>query len=387
MAPMKALWWYYLSLWHYWVLGRSYASAPPPPAGTRFPGAARANVYLAARTLWLWRRPHYRSRSYQTDLAANLRNVALPGTGVALSGAAQSRAHAVGCLLVVAPAFAALAALARCWHRKMLRGAGEAFAEALLLPHGSWFSTWQANCRLAALHALVTDDGGYALEDKLMFLERARDAGLPVSPWLEAPATLVAKRRDEEGGLGYLALENAPPCAPLSTLRVVTCDGAGRPSALSCVWRAGRAGRRTDHHSVLFDVCRETGRISAAATSAHWYHVGRPLYGAFPDGCLGHTLEAHPDTGRVLSGETIAAAPDAVSLCETAHANLCPATPLVGWDVALTPAGAVLLEGNFSCNLFRPRTWAAETYAETLDSHAAKLDALFRRGFWADAST
>ena len=32
---------------------------------------------------------------------------------------------------------------------------------------------------------------------------------------------------------------------------------------------------------------------------------------------------------------------------------MCPAVPLVGWDVALTTEGTCLLEANLSCNFFR----------------------------------
>ena len=32
----------------------------------------------------------------------------------------------------------------------------------------------------------------------------------------------------------------------------------------------------------------------------------------------------------------------------TAHLKMCPAVPLVGWDVALTTDGTCLLEGNLS---------------------------------------
>ena len=40
-------------------------------------------------------------------------------------------------------------------------------------------------------------------------------------------------------------------------------------------------------------------------------------------------------------------------LVRDAHARMCPAVPLVGWDVALTTEGTCLLEANLSCNFFR----------------------------------
>jgi len=46
---------------------------------------ARCQVYGLALCFLMWDLPHYRSRSYQQDMLDNLRNVAVPGTGVPLS--------------------------------------------------------------------------------------------------------------------------------------------------------------------------------------------------------------------------------------------------------------------------------------------------------------
>lgn len=74
--------------------------------------------------------------------------------------------------------------------------------------------------------------------------------------------------------------------APLSTLRVITASTGGLTSsssstsssapqvtALSCVFRAGRAGSKTDHSSVLYNVDMETGVITHGAVNSYWYHV------------------------------------------------------------------------------------------------------------------
>ena len=42
--------------------------------------------------------------------------------------------------------------------------------------------------RAASYHALVTNEPGYAMEDKLTFLEAAEAAGVAASPWLKLPA-------------------------------------------------------------------------------------------------------------------------------------------------------------------------------------------------------
>lgn len=39
------------------------------------------HMYMLAKTLHLWNAPHYRAPTFADDLRANLRNVAIPGTG------------------------------------------------------------------------------------------------------------------------------------------------------------------------------------------------------------------------------------------------------------------------------------------------------------------
>ena len=46
---------------------------------------ARVQLYSLALVLWLWNKPHYRHPTFADDLRANLRNVAVPGTGLPLS--------------------------------------------------------------------------------------------------------------------------------------------------------------------------------------------------------------------------------------------------------------------------------------------------------------
>jgi Sugar-transfer associated ATP-grasp len=56
-------------------------------------------------------------------------------------------------------------------------------------------------------------------------------------------------------------------------------------------------------------------------------------------------FECHPDTGKKVDGLQLPDWAAAVNLCLRAHESLetCPA---VGWDVAFTEQGPVLVEGN-----------------------------------------
>ena len=46
---------------------------------------ARVHIYSLAVAFRIWSKPHYRAKSFQHDLLANLSNVAIPGTGIDVS--------------------------------------------------------------------------------------------------------------------------------------------------------------------------------------------------------------------------------------------------------------------------------------------------------------
>lgn len=123
--------------------------------------------------------------------------------------------------------------------------------------------------------------------------------------------------------------------------------------AMSCVFRAGRSGALTDHKSVLFDVDLRTGVIGKATSNSHWYQLGATKAARCPWRSDGHTMTHHPDTGKLITGAVIPDVEDIVRLVRQAHAALMPDVPVVGWDVALTTVGLVLLEANLSANFFK----------------------------------
>ena len=394
---------FYASLWHYLARDGSYP-APYFKDCTQ----ARVQVHSLALVARMWSTAHYRSGTFQNDMAKNLRNVAIPGTGLPLSVLCHFKAVAYLFLLVGYP----LAALASAVNLRR-SDAGKmaaAYTEQLLTPQ-DWFSFWRLNCRLATLHASLTGDRGYDMEDKWKFLQTAEANGIAVSPTMKMPRIIV-KHRNEEGGLGLHAFKNAavndgdwiiqehlendafvasllPADAPLSTFRVVSQSRAGLPSkagagkragakegvtALSCVFRAGREGAVTDHVSVLYDVDMATGVIGKGTTNQHWYQLG-------PDKVLttpwnnAESTTVHPDTGREVTGVEVGAERMAamMALVEDAHLKMCPNVPLVGWGVAFTNKGVLPLEGNLSCNFFRG-SFDKEMYFEFVSDYFAHLD-------------
>jgi hypothetical protein len=295
---------------------------------------ARIHLFRLASEFYLYNKPHYRKGSYRDDLIDNLRNVAIPGTGIPLSIFVRSKILALGYLLTAYPAISFIASLQKWFMSKFESSISDEYAIRLLAPD-DWFSYWRLNCSVVGMHALLNDKPeGYSMENKWSFLEKGEKEGVPVSPYLKTPA-IVVKHRNEEGGMGIYFYKNAtdggdwiiqekisnsdwvstllPPNAPLSTFRVITqsrasIDVAKPPlvndiTALSCVFRAGRAGAATDHDSIFFDVDVKTGLIRGGTTNAHWYRLG--LHEALPGRCpwrSSHGYQTHPDGDIAVSG-------------------------------------------------------------------------------------
>ena len=108
---------------------------------------ARLQIYWLALHVRLWKLPHYRSGIFSNDARKNLRNVALPGTGIPLSLLFYFTSVAYAFLWLGVPLTALAAALIARVHCG--QSFGRAFAEALLTPR-DWFSYWRLNCALAS---------------------------------------------------------------------------------------------------------------------------------------------------------------------------------------------------------------------------------------------
>ncbi|KAJ1457292.1 hypothetical protein M885DRAFT_515239 [Pelagophyceae sp. CCMP2097] len=354
------------------------------------------HVFSLVLALKLWHEPHYRKPSYAEDVRDNFQNVAVPGTGIALSILAINRYATALFLVTLYPLLCLVAGVAHAYRADpdtatLYNRASAAYRQQLLAPK-DWFSLWRINSRLTAWHSLVTReaDGGwhdYAMENKWAFIEKGLRLGVAVSPVLPVKK-LCIKNINEEGGLGIYFYKNAleggdwiiqevmangadvaqmlPANAPLSTFRVMTSSRRGMPAgdrsndkieALSCVFRAGRAGASTDHSSILFDVDMKSGKVGRGTTNMQWYQLG--LLNMWPFGKVRWAPPAdthdHPDTAKRVTDTVL---PDfynrAVGVALEAHEKLNPRVPIAGWDVVMSQDhGVCLLEVNLSCNFFR----------------------------------
>jgi hypothetical protein len=105
---------------------------------SRFKQNARIHLFTLASNFYLYGRPHYRKPSYREDLVDNLRNVAVPGTGIPLSWVACNRAVAGAFLFVGNPAVCLAASVHR-WFRSGFRASLAQEYETRLLAPDDWF--------------------------------------------------------------------------------------------------------------------------------------------------------------------------------------------------------------------------------------------------------
>jgi hypothetical protein len=94
------------------------------------------------------------------------------------------------------------------------------------------------------------------------------------------------------------------------------------------------------------------GKAAWSITSMRQYHRARCHPAAWPGGDIGLRPDTgwcvrHPDTGAVIEGRVLPFWQDTVDLGCRAHAVFAPRV-VVGWDIAITQRGPVLIEGNGS---------------------------------------
>mmetsp|Transcript_118864 Transcript_118864/g.185586 ORF Transcript_118864/g.185586 Transcript_118864/m.185586 type:complete len:462 (-) Transcript_118864:101-1486(-) len=349
-------------------------------------------LHTLALNFELWSKPHYRADSLRDDLAANFSNIAFPGTGFSMKWVCFWKSFGILYFILCHP-WIILAATCVIWRspvHKRDRTLGEIFEEELLAPK-HWFALWRINSTLVAKHHFEHQNkpdvqAEYRYENKWDFLElalqqsqhSASDVKFKVTPIIANIKEMVCKHKNIEGGMGIHMFKNAlhggdwiiqerlyncdelqellPAGAPLSTFRVLTMVDPTAESyetahkAMTFVFRAGRAGKDTDHSSILYAVDPKTLTIQSGKMFSNWYQVGRP---GFSNLLSKQQIEVHPDTHKNLSGKVLSCAHDAVDICIDAHRRLMPNVPTIGWDVAVAKEhGAVLLEANLSCNFF-----------------------------------
>lgn len=118
--------------------------------------------------------------------------------------------------------------------------------------------------------------------------------------------------------------------ASVNTMRIVT-DNVDGQVTIAYVVKMGRGGGVCDNSGQGGILCRvdlDTGKICSVATDDYF-----------------NIYETHPDTGIPLVGYQIPLFDEALALAKKAALEI-PQIGHVGWDMAITPDGPAIIEGN-----------------------------------------
>lgn len=119
----------------------------------------------------------------------------------------------------------------------------------------------------------------------------------------------------------------------INTLRLVTYNQDGAVSLFSAGFRVGTGGAHTDNWSaggILLAIDPQSGRVQGEGYM-------KPAFGL--------RVACHPDSGIQFDGFEVPDFQKAADLVCGFHTYL-PGIHSIGWDVAITPEGPVVVEGN-----------------------------------------
>jgi hypothetical protein len=138
----------------------------------------------------------------------------------------------------------------------------------------------------------------------------------------------------QETLIQHEALNRINPSS-INTIRTNTyCDESGEVKIISALLRMGMNGSYVDNAN--------SGGCFAGINMANG-HLKKNAQREILFG--GELYDAHPDSHVRFEGFALPFFEDAMQMVRKAHACI-PEIPLVGWDVALTTEGPVILEGN-----------------------------------------
>lgn len=142
----------------------------------------------------------------------------------------------------------------------------------------------------------------------------------------------------------FYTIEDVIKCHPdivklydnaVNSMRIITMlDKDQKPHCLYVVQKIGLNGSIIDNNCMFSPVDIESGCIKYPA------HSG--------DTTLGIIYENHPNTGVKIQGYKIPYVKEAVEMCFEAALKV-PQVRYVGWDVAVTEKGPIIIEGNTYC--------------------------------------
>ena len=199
------------------------------------------------------------------------------------------------------------------------------------------------------------------------FLDLSTATKEDVAAFVEGKDRIFCKMRDKTCGVGCERLEikdfdgidalwnylkekefytiedvivNHPDLAKLydnavNSMRIITLlDAKGEAHCLYVVQKIGLNGSIIDNNCMFAPVDIETGEFLYSP------HAG--------DTPLGIVYTEHPNSGITIKGYKVPFVKEAVEMCKEA-AHVIPQIRYIGWDVAVTKDGPVIIEGNTYC--------------------------------------
>ena len=134
----------------------------------------------------------------------------------------------------------------------------------------------------------------------------------------------------EKGLIQHNALNEINPFC-VNTLRVVTFNRNGEVNIPSCALRMGVSGSHNDNIS--------TGGIFTS------YDIEKNKLGETALNKSGANFYSHPETHYIFKDQALPYPNKVISLVSKA-AKIFPERYIIGWDVAYTPEGPIIIEGN-----------------------------------------
>ena len=128
----------------------------------------------------------------------------------------------------------------------------------------------------------------------------------------------------------------------VATVRLITLDNGNGPEIFRAAWKVPVGDSVADNYwrgNVLTSLDIEMGRVRRAYR---------------PDGVWSTEVTAHPDSAISLSGFQLPLWKETVALTLDAASTL-PHVPLVGWDIAVTDEGPVIVEPNHTPDFILPQ--------------------------------
>ena len=120
----------------------------------------------------------------------------------------------------------------------------------------------------------------------------------------------------------------------VSTVRVVTVNHNDTPEVLYTIWKLPAPNAMSDNFW-------QKGSLIALVEPTSGL-VQKVRFASGPDT---QWVESHPVTGAQLVGATLPCWQSVLDLARAAHATV-PDNGILGWDIAITPQGALLIECN-----------------------------------------